>query len=314
MKFSVDPWDRRVRHERRARRVGAGGARSSTDVEVPPGEWRPSMRLVGPDADCCRVRRRRAPHRGTDLDRRAIAACRDLRVVRRGSGAMRRGGPRSSTSRSHAACSHRTDGLATSSPTRRSSSRAARRTRRRAALMLAVHERMAECEVRSPSARAAATELILLDGPLRKAHAHRPCGRVHQDATHVRYLPEELHRIVGTLAAGQRTPVFTIDARPFSRHAWYLRLPGPSGWPWAGIVRCEATGRSPPEARGARRHRDARRCPGSRPSPTRTPGRRRTCTRSAASSVSFDTGLGDAAAAVPCAPRAASSSRVVSPA
>jgi hypothetical protein len=36
--------------------------------------------------------------------------------------------------------------------------------------------------------------------------------------------------------------VFLVEARPFSRYSWYLRLPGPEGGPWAGIVRCEATG------------------------------------------------------------------------
>ena len=47
---------------------------------------------------------------------------------------------------------------------------------------------------------------------------------------------------VGALGAGQRTPVFRVDAQPFSRYSWYVRLPGPPGGPWAGIVRCEATG------------------------------------------------------------------------
>ena len=51
--------------------------------------------------------------------------------------------------------------------------------------------------------------------------------------------------------AGERTPVFRIDARPFSRHAWYLRLPGPPGGPWAGIVRCEANGTLPVAATSA---------------------------------------------------------------
>ena len=56
----------------------------------------------------------------------------------------------------------------------------------------------------------------------------------------MRYLPDELHALVGTLTAGQRTPVFTV-ASTWSRHSWYLRLPGPSGSPWAGVVRCECS-------------------------------------------------------------------------
>ena len=62
---------------------------------------------------------------------------------------------------------------------------------------------------------------------------------------HVRYLPDALDTVVGALAAGERTPVFRVDAQPFSRYSWYLRLPGPAGGPWAGIVRCEATGTLP---------------------------------------------------------------------
>ena len=34
-------------------------------------------------------------------------------------------------------------------------------------------------------------------------------------------------------------PVFTIGGE-WTRHSWYLRLPGPPGGPRAGIVRCEA--------------------------------------------------------------------------
>src|SRR5262249_40362723 len=30
-------------------------------------------------------------------------------------------------------------------------------------------------------------------------------------------------------------------ASTWSRHSWYLRLPGPSGAPWAGVVRCECS-------------------------------------------------------------------------
>jgi hypothetical protein len=63
----------------------------------------------------------------------------------------------------------------------------------------------------------------------------------------VAYLPPELHRMVGKLASGQRTPVFTIGTT-WSRHAWYLRLPGPEGSPWAGIVRCECSSDLAPEA------------------------------------------------------------------
>ena len=59
---------------------------------------------------------------------------------------------------------------------------------------------------------------------------------------YVRYLPPELDHVVSLLDTNERTPVFRVDAQPFSRYSWYVRLPGPEGGPWAGIVRCEATG------------------------------------------------------------------------
>ena len=113
------------------------------------------------------------------------------------------------------------------------------------ALNYAMHERMTECEVRiAERARDAGSELIVVDGPLRKSqHIEDAVGLVKTH--HVRYLPTHLNPVVGALTAGERTPVFRIDARPFSRHTWYTRLPGPSGGPWAGIVRCEAAGTLP---------------------------------------------------------------------
>jgi hypothetical protein len=113
------------------------------------------------------------------------------------------------------------------------------------ALNYAMHERMTECEVHiAEEARHAPDELLVLDGPLRKGqHIHDAVGLVKTH--HVRYLPDALNPIVGALAPGERTPVFRIDARPFSRHAWYARLPGPPGGPWAGVVRCEAGGTLP---------------------------------------------------------------------
>jgi hypothetical protein len=113
------------------------------------------------------------------------------------------------------------------------------------AINYAMHERMTECEVRiAEHARRSGDELIVLDGPLRKGQ-HIPGAIGLVKTHHVRYLPDALNRVVGALAPGERTPVFRIDARPFSRHAWYVRLPGPPGGPWAGIVRCEASGTLP---------------------------------------------------------------------
>ena len=116
------------------------------------------------------------------------------------------------------------------------------------ALMLAVHERMTRTEVgiaetvgRDPS-----IDLIVIDGPLRgRQHVPRTIGFVKSHA--VAYLPPVLHRLVGSLAPGQRTPVFTIGTS-FSRHSWYLRLPNAEGAPWAGVVRCECSSNLAPAA------------------------------------------------------------------
>ena len=110
------------------------------------------------------------------------------------------------------------------------------------AMMYAVHEDMAECEVRiAERARRDSDELIVLDGPLRKrGHIGDAVGLIKSH--HVRYLPAALDRVVGALGSGERTPVFRVDAAPFSRASWYTRLPGPEGGPWAGIIRCEVSG------------------------------------------------------------------------
>lgn len=108
-------------------------------------------------------------------------------------------------------------------------------------LNTAVNTRMTEMEARvAERTRRSGSELIVLDGPLREStkELRDAVGIVK---THdVRYLPTALDRIVGLLAAGERTPVFALDAR-FRKFSWYLRLPGPPGGPWAGIVRCEAS-------------------------------------------------------------------------
>ena len=86
-------------------------------------------------------------------------------------------------------------------------------------------------------------ELVVLDGPL---SGGRPApGAVGMVKTHHRmYLPEPLQGLVGRLGAGERTPLF-LTVTSFSRWSWYLRLPGPRTHPWAGVVRCEASGDLP---------------------------------------------------------------------
>lgn len=109
------------------------------------------------------------------------------------------------------------------------------------ALFLAVHERMTALEARVAEAARddASIDLIVIDGPLRgRQHVSGTIGFIKSH--NVAYLPPDLHAIVAKLDPLQRTPVFTIGTS-WSRHSWYLRLPGPEGSPWAGIARCECS-------------------------------------------------------------------------
>jgi hypothetical protein len=104
-----------------------------------------------------------------------------------------------------------------------------------------INTRMTELEARlAERTRRTHDELIVLDGPLREATRAFPDAVGIIKSHDVKYLPTALDRVVGQLEAGERTPVFGLDAR-FRKFSWYLRLPGPAGGPWAGIVRCEAS-------------------------------------------------------------------------
>jgi hypothetical protein len=109
-------------------------------------------------------------------------------------------------------------------------------------LWLAIQDQMARLEVEMAEVarrEAPPDALVLLDGPLTgRAHITEAVGIIKSHAT--AYLDPELHRFVGTLPPGARTPLFTIGGRG-SRHSWYLRLPGGTEAPWSGIVRCECS-------------------------------------------------------------------------
>ena len=261
----VDEFDRRPAGIRRSRTVSSGGA--SLDGCAPSrsptsrSKWRrakwaprrpdPSA-LRHPTRSCSstacagskHVRGSRSPRptrcpassRRTPRVRSAATARRDVEDDRRSAAGSSRPPAASTTSR----------------PVTARSSRATPRTPRPEAINYAVHERMTECEVRIAERTRECRE--------RPHRARRAAaqGSTHPRCVglvkthHVRYLPERLNPVVGALAAGERTPVFRIDARPFSRHSWYLRLPGPPGGPWAGIVRCEASGTLPVAATSRR--------------------------------------------------------------
>ena len=87
-------------------------------------------------------------------------------------------------------------------------------------------------------------DLLVVDGPIRgREGLPRVLGFIksHQRA----YLDPGLHSMVGTLSAGERTPVFLLGNQTWNRYTWYLRLPGLPGQPWAGIARVECADNVP---------------------------------------------------------------------
>ena len=87
------------------------------------------------------------------------------------------------------------------------------------------------------------SDLLIVDGPLRnRQHLPRALGYIKSH--HATYLPPELNAVVGRLAPGQRAPAFRMGTS-WDRHSWYLRLPGPAGAPWSGVVRIECAAALP---------------------------------------------------------------------
>ena len=83
------------------------------------------------------------------------------------------------------------------------------------------------------------SDLLVVDGPLRnRRQLPRTIGYVKTQQK--QYLSAQLTLVVTGLRAGQRTPVFKIGT-VWGGWSWYLRLPGTSGAPWAGIVRLECS-------------------------------------------------------------------------
>ena len=82
-------------------------------------------------------------------------------------------------------------------------------------------------------------ELIVYDGPLRGRRDPRGVG--YTKTMTRRYLPEDLHRMLADLDAGQRTPLFLIGGGDdaWTRWSWYMRLPGPRPHRLACLARCE---------------------------------------------------------------------------
>ncbi len=106
-----------------------------------------------------------------------------------------------------------------------------------------VQRRLTELEVSvSQQARSSAdpgsdADLLVVDGPLR-GRTGLPRALGYAKTHHKQYLDTRLTGVVTSLAPGQRTPLFMLGDQ-WHRYSWYLRLPGPVGSPWAGIVRLE---------------------------------------------------------------------------
>src|SRR5207247_3678449 len=96
----------------------------------------------------------------------------------------------------------------------------------------------------SEEARAGRHGLRVGGGPLRAGRMHLPYVLGYVKTHRVEYLPRELSTVVTALRPGQRSPVFDLGSR-WRRHAWYLRLPGTGGGPWARVVRVECAGAPP---------------------------------------------------------------------
>ena len=117
-------------------------------------------------------------------------------------------------------------------------------------LSLALQERMLATELRAAETAAdGEPALLVLDGPLRgRQHVTGAVGMIKSH--HTAYLTDRASDVLAALDPGERTPVFTVGTT-WTRHSWYVRLPGANGVPLAGVVRCEASADLAPTAVGA---------------------------------------------------------------
>lgn len=107
------------------------------------------------------------------------------------------------------------------------------------ALSASLQDELGKLEV-AVAERVGEADLVVVDGPL---YGHRHSSRtVGYIKTHrVQYLATapEAARTIAALNAGERTPVFRFRTS-WTRHSWYLRLPGPKVHAWSGVVRVES--------------------------------------------------------------------------
>jgi hypothetical protein len=94
---------------------------------------------------------------------------------------------------------------------------------------------------RAAAALASDGDLLVVDGRLRDRR-DLPGALGYIKTQHSRYLEPARVRVVTGLPVRHRTPVFAFSGL----YSWYLRLPGPAGSPWSGIVRIECTDQMDP--------------------------------------------------------------------
>lgn len=113
-------------------------------------------------------------------------------------------------------------------------------------LVLGMQAALGQLEARVSGAASRNGELLVVDGPL-KGRGHLPNAVGYVKTHHTQYLPDRLNVVIAGLHAGQRSPIFKLGTS-WHRYTWYLRLPGPMGAAWAGIVRVEAAADLPVQA------------------------------------------------------------------
>ena len=108
-------------------------------------------------------------------------------------------------------------------------------------LIQSLHGQMRKAEANLSEDLAKQGMFVVADGPINDLSATEKVGFVK---THRRpYLSDERIGIVGSLGAGERTPLFLIGAGgAYPRYSWYFRLADLAhGHAWTGIARAEVS-------------------------------------------------------------------------
>ena len=107
------------------------------------------------------------------------------------------------------------------------------------ALSASLQDELGKLEV-EVATRVGEADLVVVDGPL-YGHRHSSYTVGYIKTHRVQYLAAlpAASRAIAALNAGERTPVFRFRTS-WTRHSWYLRLPGPRVHAWSGVVRVES--------------------------------------------------------------------------